>query len=115
MYSSKKTNSKFVDDFMIFFDAKLETTPIKDIVIKHINIKEYEKQEKRKKEALDNPPKKQWKRNKNIYNIDILCYFQKNYQNKKIKEKKINTNCNSSTNTYNKIYSNCKRSVMYKT
>jgi hypothetical protein len=114
MPSSKKTNSKFVDDFMIFFDAKLETTPIKDIVIKHINIKEYERQEKRKKEALDNPPKKQWKRNKKLSNIDIFCYFQKNYQNKKIKENKKNPNSNSSTNTNNKIYSNCKRSVMYK-
>lgn len=113
MPSSKKKNSTFVDDFMIFFDAKLETTPIKDMVIKHINIKEYERQEKRKKESLDNPPKKQWKRNKNISNIDILCYFQKNNENKK--NKKTNkSKYYSSTNTNNKVYSNSKRSVMYK-
>lgn len=116
MPSSKKKNSTFVNDFMIFFDAKLETTPIKEIVIKHINIREYEKQEKRKKELLDNPPKKQWKRNKNISNIDILCYFQK-YQDKnniKHKNKKKYTNSNRSKNTNNKVYSNSKRSVMYK-
>ena len=114
MPSSKKKNTTFVDDFMIFFDAKLETTPIKEIVIKHININEYEKQEKRRKEFLDNPPKKQWKRNKNISNIDILCYFQK-YQNKNnIKNKKKCTNSNCSKNTNNKVYTNNKRSVMYK-
>ena len=113
MPSSKNKNSTFVDDFIIFFDAKLETTPIKDIVIKHINIKEYEKQEKRRKEALDNPTKKLWKRNKNISNIDILCYFQKNNENKK--NKKTNkSNYYSSTNTNNKVYSNSKRSVLYK-
>lgn len=110
MLSSKKKNSTFVDDFMIFFDAKLETTPIKDIVIKHINIKEYERQEKRRKEALDNPTKKLWKRNKNI---DFSSYFQRNNENKK--NKKTNkTKYYSSTDTNNKVYSNSKRSVMYK-
>lgn len=70
----------------------------------------------KKKELLDNPPKKQWKRNKNISNIDILCYFQK-YQDKnniKHKNKKKYTNSNRSKNTNNKVYSNSKRSVMYK-
>lgn len=114
MPSSKKKNSTFVDDFMIFFDAKLETTPIKDMVIKHINIREYERQEKRKKESLDNPPKKQWKRNKDISNIDILCYFQKYQDKNNIKDKKKYTNSNRSKNTNNKVYSNSKRSVMYK-
>jgi len=109
---SKKKNNTFLDDFMIFFDTKLETTPIKNIVIKHINIKEYEKQEKIKKNALSNPIKKHWKRNKNISNIDILSYFQKKniINNKKVKKKSFN----NSKNIDNKIYSNTKRSVMYR-
>lgn len=107
MPSSKKKDSKFVDDFMIFFDSKLETTPIKDIIISHINIKEYEKQEKRKKDSVDNPPKKLWKRNKKISNIDILSYFQKKNIDNNIKE------LYNSSNKEKKIYSNNKRSVMY--
>ena len=107
MPSSKKQDSKFVDDFMIFFDSKLETTPIKDIIISHINIKEYEKQEKRKKDSVDNPPKKLWKRNKKISNIDILSYFQKKNIDNNIKE------LYNSSNKEKKIYSNNKRSVMY--
>ena len=80
MPSSKKKDSKFVDDFMIFFDSKLETTPIKDIIISHINIKEYEKQEKRKKDSVDNPPKKLWKRNKkNIKYRHIILFSKKKY------------------------------------
>ena len=107
MPSSKKKDSKFVDDFMIFFDSKLETTPIKDIIISHINIKEYEKQEKRKKDSVDNPPKKLWKRNKKISNIDILSYFQKKNIDNNIKE------LYNSSNKEKKIYSNNKRSDMY--
>tara|TARA_Y100000389_G_scaffold80647_1_gene77292 strand:+ start:9869 stop:10213 length:345 start_codon:yes stop_codon:yes gene_type:complete len=112
MPSSKKIDSKFVDDFMIFFDSKLETTPIKDIIISHINIKEYEKQEKRKKDSVDNPPKKLWKRNKKISNIDILSYFQKKNIDNNINNNNIKELYNSS-NKEKKIYSNNKRSVMY--
>ena len=56
---------------------------------------------------IDNPPKKLWKRNKKISNIDILSYFQKKNIDNNIKE------LYNSSNKEKKIYSNNKRSVMY--
>ena len=55
MHSSNK-KSNFVDKFINYINNNRD---IKDIVIYHINVDDYEKKEKRKKEFLKKyPPKK---------------------------------------------------------
>ena len=108
MPSSKK-KSNFVDNYINFLNnSNVNMNDIHSIVMKNININEYEKSEKRKKDFLEkNPPKKKWKREKQI-NDDISLFFKKN----KEKEKKIKNN--NSTNTHKIIYNNCSRSTQYK-
>ena len=70
-------NKNFLDKFFNFFEDILDETNILELVIKHININEFEKKIAREKKILDNPPKKRWKRIKkeNIYNN--LCINRK--------------------------------------
>lgn len=113
MPSSKK-KSNFVDNYINFLNnSNVDMCDIHCIVIKNININEYEKSEKRKKDFLEkNPPKKNWKREKHI-NDEISLFFNRNKEKEK-KQKKNKINNNNSTNTDKIIYNNCSRSTQYK-
>jgi hypothetical protein len=113
MPSSKK-KSNFVDNYINFLNnSNVDMNDIHCIVIKNININEYEKSEKRKKDFLEkNPPKKKWKREKHINDkISLFCNRNKEKE-KKQKNNKINNN--NSKNTTVIIYNNCSRSIQYK-
>lgn len=112
MPSSKK-KSNFVYNYINFLNnSNSDMKDIHYIIMKNININEYEKNEKIKKDFLEkNPPKKKWKREKNIDN-NILLFFDKNKEKKKKTKKKFNDN--DSTNTTKIIYNNYSRSTQYK-
>lgn len=88
MPSSKK-KSNFVDNYINFLNnSNVDMSDIHCIVIKNININEYEKSEKRKKDFLEkNPPKKNWKREKHI-NDEISLFFNRNKEKEKKTKKK---------------------------
>lgn len=97
----------FFDKF-INFTNNFESSDIRDTIIKHININNYEKQFNINKELFNIIPSKRWKRiksidNNNNNNINI------NINNK---SKKKLYNCSKNKNK--KIYKNNKRSVQYK-
>jgi hypothetical protein len=108
MPSSKK--SDFVDNYIKFLNNNhIDMKDIHSIIIKNININEYEKSEKNKNIFLEkNPPKKNWKREKHI-DYNISSFFDKNKEtNKKVKNNKLNDNTNKI------IYNNSSRSIKYK-
>ena len=111
---SLKKKSNFVDNYINFINnSPDDITDIHSIIIKNININEYEKNEKRKKDFLEkNPPKKNWKREKHI-DDEISSFFNKTKEKEK-KQKKNKHNDNNSMNSTKIIYNNCSRSIQYK-
>tara|TARA_B000000477_G_scaffold52176_2_gene43840 strand:- start:4218 stop:4550 length:333 start_codon:yes stop_codon:yes gene_type:complete len=108
MPSSKK--SDFVDNYIKFLNNNhTDMKDIHSIIIKNININEYEKSEKHKNNFFEkNPPQKKWKREKHI-NDNISSFFDKKKErNKKVKNNKLNDNTNKI------IYNNSSRSIKYK-
>tara|TARA_Y100000389_G_C17177334_1_gene372210 strand:- start:68 stop:373 length:306 start_codon:yes stop_codon:yes gene_type:complete len=99
MPSNKKNNYNFADTYFNFMEKNVSMNDINSIVIKHINIKEYEYREKRRKEALNIIPERNWKRSDNFKNY-ITVEKEKIPKKKEEKEKKI--------------YNNRGRSVQYK-
>ena len=111
MTSSKKDN--FMDKFTNYFNNVYHHNDIQRIVYNHINLKELEEKIARKKKELDNPKKKNWKRqdDNNIYKKFLES---KNvFPNKK--EKNKNKWVSSSNENIKNNYNNNKRSVLYKT
>jgi|UniRef100_A0A6C0JRX1 hypothetical protein len=110
MTSSKKDN--FMDKFTNYFNNVYHHNDIQRIVYNHINLKELEEKIARKKKELDNPKKKNWKRqdDNNIYKKFLES---KNvFPNKK--EKNKNKWVSSSNENIKNNYNNNKRSVLYK-
>ena len=110
MTSSKKDN--FMDKFTNYFNNVYHNNDIQRIVYNHINLKELEEKIARKKKELDNPKKKNWKRqdDNNIYKKFLES---KNvFPNKK--EKNKNKWVSSSNENIKNNYNNNKRSVLYK-
>ena len=99
MPSNKNNNYNFADTYFNFMEKSINMNDINTIVIKHINIKEYEYREKRRKEALNIIPERNWKRSDNFKNY-ITDEKDKIPKKKETKEKKI--------------YNNSGRSVQYK-
>ena len=65
-----------LDKFFNFFEDFFEHSNIKELVYEFINIEQFELSLLRKKLALEDIPKKKWKRNKKI-NDNISSYFNK--------------------------------------
>jgi hypothetical protein len=111
MPSSKK--SDFVDNYIKFLNNNhTDMKDIHSIIIKNININEYEKSEKNKNIFYEkNPPKKNWKREKHI-DDNISSFFDRNKEGIKEGNKERN---NKVKNNINKIiYNNSSRSIKYK-
>ena len=108
MPSSKK--SDFVDNYIKFLNNNhTDMKDIHSIIIKNININEYEKSEKYKNNFFEkNPPKKNWKREKHIDDNISSIFDKKKERNKKVKNNKLNDNTNKI------IYNNSSRSIKYK-
>lgn len=108
MPSSKK--SDFVDNYIKFLNNNhTDMKDIHSIIIKNININEYEKSEKHKNIFFEkNPPKKNWKREKHIDDNISSFFDKKKERNKKVKNNKLNDNTNKI------IYNNSSRSIKYK-
>lgn len=108
MTSSKKDN--FMDKFTNYFNNVYHHNDIQRIVYNHINLKELEEKIARKKKELDNPKKKNWKRqdDNNIYKK--ILESKNVFPNKKKKNKWVSTSNENIKNNYN----NTKRSVLYK-
>lgn len=107
MTSSKKDN--FMDKFTNYFNNVYHHNDIQRIVYNHINLKELEEKIARKKKELDNPKKKNWKRqdDNNIYKKFLES---KNvFPNKK--EKNKNKWVSSSNENIKNNYNNNKRSI----
>lgn len=96
---SKK--SDFVDNYIKFLNNNhTDMKDIHSIIIKNININEYEKSEKLKNNFFEkNPPKKNWKREKHI-DDNISSFFDKNKERNK---KGKNNNTNKNVRSFNKI------------
>tara|TARA_B100001540_G_scaffold317650_1_gene351864 strand:+ start:7268 stop:7648 length:381 start_codon:yes stop_codon:yes gene_type:complete len=110
MTSSKKDN--FMDKFTNYFNNVYHHNDIQRMVYNHINLKELEEKIARKKKELDNPKKKNWKRqdDNNIYKEFLES---KNVVPNK-KEKNKNKWVSSSNENIKNNYNNNKRSVLYK-
>lgn len=93
-----KQNSKdIVDNFFIFFNDYSDINYIIEIINYHIDIDNYEKTYLIKLRELDNPPKKSWKRNKEV----SFIRENKNVENKKSDKKEKNKKVKEKT-FYNK-------------
>ena len=99
MPSNKKNNYNFAETYFNFMEKNVNMNDINSIVIKHINIKEYEYKEKRRKEALNTIPERKWKRSDSFKNY--ITVEKEKIQKKKEKKEK-------------KIYNNSRRSIQYK-